>query len=223
MAEYWPNWAFGQKLRDYVHQPTPAHATAIQQLITDLDVMGVHEDARWYQKIFAHAKTGQVHHSETLIARKFSMPVVTSLGALIQQRRLYLGMQREDLDAYGSVSALRRFENDQTQLSFATLTQVMGQLALLPSQALTLINRDADHPNGMRNLRATFLQIALHPEIASQAITHFQLENAQQPSSILAKQLFVLRKHALLSHLGDVELAQERLTELFQHDLLYTL
>lgn len=223
LAEYWPNWVFGQALAEYTKAPTDQAIARLQQLIADLEALGVHEDAQWYRGMWAHAQAGQVHHNFTLVDHAKQLPIATSLGTLIYHRRQYFGMRREDLAAYGSPSALRRFEHDQTQLSFTTLTQVMGQLALMPSQALTFIHRDAAHPNGAMGLRAAFLQIARQPDQAQMVLNQFESDNRELPATILSAQMFVLRTKAHVPLPADAKLAQQLFSRLLRTNTWYTL
>jgi transcriptional regulator with XRE-family HTH domain len=218
------DWLFGQALSAYVQAPTPAHATPIKQLVSDLDEMGMSQVARWYHGMYLHAQTSSVHHNLKLIDHRRAPKPVTSLGALIQHRRSTLGMRRVDLDSYSSVSALWRFENDQTQLSFTTLSQVMGQLALLPSQALAMIDQN-NTPSNQRafGLAAAFWQISRDPANAVQIIAQFEQDHADQPPIIASEQLFVLRMKAKLPASGDKTLAQQILARLLRTNTWYTL
>lgn len=218
------DWLFGQALSAYVRVPTPAHATKIEQLVSDFDEMGMSKVARWYHGMYLHAQIGRVHHNLKLIDHLRASKSATSLGALIQRRRTALGMRRADLDSYSSVSALWRFENDQTQLSFTTLSQVMGQLAMLPSQALAVIDQNTA-PTDQRTfgLAAAFRQISRDPANAALIITQFEQEHTNLPTIIASEQLFVLRTKAKLPESGDKTLAQQILARLLRTNTWYTL
>lgn len=218
------DWLFGQALSAYVRMPALAHATKIEQLVSGFDEMGMANVARWYHGMYLHAQTGRVHHNLKLIDHRRTSKPATSLGALIQRRRTALGMRREDFNAYSSISALWRFENDQTQLSFNTLSRVLGQLALLPSQALAMIDQNtASTDQRTFGLAAAFWQISRDPANAVQIITQFEQEHPDLPPIIASAQLFVLRTKAKLPESGDKTLSQQILARLLRTNAWYTL
>ncbi|MDG3062288.1 helix-turn-helix domain-containing protein [Lacticaseibacillus casei] len=218
VIEFYPNWQYGLAVKRWLQAPTVANVARIQQIITDLRERNVETDARWFELMFARTQAGSVHHNPALKDRPKKIVLSRTGGEILKTRREYLGLTRADLKNILSVTALRRFESGQTQLSFGTWVRLCGELALVPSQVLSLPNQlDAKHSRvpGSISLRATFKQVAnipmgsAHDIEAEKVIARFNGQLPELPKSILDTQQFILRSAAHLAPPTGVEMQKE--------------
>ncbi|WP_412989832.1 transcriptional regulator [Pediococcus siamensis] len=211
--QYMSNWNFGRAVATWIRDPSERNEKAVTDIIEDLTAMSDFEDARWFSKMFEHVKTGHMHHNYDLIDHPHKFRVEHSASEVIRFRRERLGVKVTDVDVGISAMTLRRFEAGKTQLAFASLVKLCGELAIMPSQVLAMIDRSSQNVLGKGNLKAAFLKIAIDP---AQGVTrpdpHLIIQqlieqSKDKPSLILASQLFVLNDVANLKQDETLKLA----------------
>lgn len=194
VTQFYSNWYFGVAAARWVHQPTAANAAAVKAIIDDLLVMNNQDDAYWFRNMFRRMQHAQVHH-QPLIDHPQVMLVSHTLQELIKNQRQYMGVSIEEVAVALSPTTLRRFEASKTQLGFATLTALMGELGMFPSQAFTFIQSAPGHPSGVHTLWATYTDLQDQPAKAQQ-IYHTFMTQLAKPEQILAMQQFILQSAA---------------------------
>lgn len=199
LVEFMPNWQFGRSTAHWLRHPSASNKNKTQQIINELRRMDVEVDARWFELMLAHTSEGRVHHNLKLKDHPKQLTVAHTAGEVVKFQREYLGVSRADLVMDASVTSLRRFENGQTQLSASSMLQLCGELALVPSQILTLPNQIDEHTPGEISLRAVFRQIKQHKTFGKNEadiltlIQRFTTQFPDMPASLVATQRFVLK------------------------------
>lgn len=192
VTQYYSNWKFGVLASAWLHSPTPANEKAIATIIDDLLFMNNRDDAFWFKNMFARMKTSHVHHNLGIVDHPRPMVVSHTLAEVIQQQRQYLGVGVAAVAVGPSSAALRRFEAGKTELGFCALVELAGELGLIPSQILHMINLSADQ-TGSIGLWSVYLQMSrLNFEEAKKVYQQFALQTPNKPDKVLRMQQFIL-------------------------------
>lgn len=192
VTQFYSNWYFGMAAARWAHEPTAANEAAIQALIDDLLVMNNKDDAYWFRNMFKRMQHAQVQH-QALIDHPQVLLISRSLPELIKNQRQYMGVSVEAVAVNLSPTALRRFEAGETQLGFATLTTLMGDLALLPSQVFSFIQYTPGHSSGVRTLWSAYNNLQNQPAAQAKVTYAAFLTQLAKPRQILAMQQFILQ------------------------------
>lgn len=217
MVEFMPNWQYGHVVARWLRHPTVHNENKVHHIIADLRTMGVETDARWFELMLARTRGSQIFHSLNLIDHPKQLKLARTAGEVVRNRRQYLGVSRSDVAVAVSESSLGRFENGRTQLSAASMLQLCGDLALLPSQILTLPNRIDEHIPGEISLRSVFRQVTQIQTFGGNnddilnLIHQFTTQLPGMPKSIVVIQNFVLRSAAGVEPNSDEEMRQQAL------------
>lgn len=193
VTQYYSNWRFGVLASQWLHVPTSENEQSVITLIDDLMVMNNRDDAFWFKNMFARMHTAHVHHNLSIVDHPRFLVVSHNVAEMIQHQRQYLDVGITDVAAGQGQTALRRFEAGETQLGFGTLVDIMGELALMPSQVLDFIGQSSDYPHGGIGVWPIYRQMPkLSIEEAQQKCQQFALQTQNKPIKVQRIQQFIL-------------------------------
>ncbi len=193
VTQYYSNWQFGVLATKWLIAPTLKHEQAITTLIDDLLAMGNGDDGFWFKNMFARMQTGTVYHNFGIVDHPRSLVVSHNVAEVIKHQREYLGVGIADIAVGQDQTALRRFEAGETQLGFGALVELMGELAMMPSQVLAFINQSPDRPHEGIGVWPVFVQMPkLSVAAARQKCQEFARQIPNKPAKVWRMQRFIL-------------------------------
>lgn len=224
VMEYLPNYRFAVRLSKWIHKPSAHTAAPILAMIDGLESYHVNNDSMWLKLMFRHARDSEgPHRVYSLVDHPRSITYGHSINEVVKQRRLYLGLKVTDLEGVVSNTALRRFENGQTQLSFGAVARLSGELGILPSTIVILMSNSPEFSGGLDLFDTFYSVIGQHSALwnginsrdnksvtaTEHEISLFTSQVPCLPNRVLLMQRFLLRQAAGLGDVFQKEMQQE--------------